>query len=90
MKFEVKHHPTLRACSFVLTPRGSAQFYGKDHAEEAATFCDGMQQRFPDRAERPSCPQCGDLATYQTPDGTYWDGNAHFWRVSEVPVQLSI
>jgi hypothetical protein len=27
------------------------------------------------------CPKCGDLPTYQTPDGTYWDGNAHFWRL---------
>lgn len=26
------------------------------------------------------CPKCGDLPTYQTPDGTYWDGNAHYWR----------
>lgn len=29
---------------------------------------------------KPKCPQCGDEATYQTPDGTWWDGNAHHWR----------
>lgn len=34
------------------------------------------------------CPKCGDLPTYQTPDGTYWDGNAHFWRIAE-PVRPS-
>lgn len=28
----------------------------------------------------PRCPQCGEVATYQTPDGTFWDGNAHSWR----------
>lgn len=30
----------------------------------------------------PECPQCGEEATYQTPDGTFWDSNAHYWRVS--------
>jgi hypothetical protein len=33
----------------------------------------------------PKCPQCGDEATYRTPDGTFWDGNAHYWRL---PVQF--
>lgn len=27
------------------------------------------------------CPQCGAAATYQTPDGTLWDGMAHHWRL---------
>ena len=27
-----------------------------------------------------SCPKCGEAATYQTPDGTYWCSSAHFWR----------
>jgi hypothetical protein len=26
------------------------------------------------------CPQCGDKPTYRTPDGTFWDSNAHHWR----------
>lgn len=30
--------------------------------------------------DAPRCPQCGDRATHQTPDGTWWDGNAHYWR----------
>jgi hypothetical protein len=29
----------------------------------------------------PKCPQCGQEATYQTPDGTFWDGDAHHWRL---------
>jgi hypothetical protein len=33
------------------------------------------------------CPKCGDLPTYQTPDGTYWDGNAHFWRQQQIEAQ---
>lgn len=28
----------------------------------------------------PKCPQCGRTATYQTPDGTFWDAMAHYWR----------
>lgn len=31
----------------------------------------------------PSCPTCGKEATYQTPDGTFWDSNAHYWRQSQ-------
>lgn len=30
------------------------------------------------------CPRCGEAATYRTPDGTYWDRHAHYWRPSEV------
>jgi hypothetical protein len=30
----------------------------------------------------PKCPECGEQATYQTPDGTYWDSAAHYWRMS--------
>lgn len=26
------------------------------------------------------CPTCGEDATYQTPDGTYWCSGAHYWR----------
>ena len=26
------------------------------------------------------CPRCGETATYQTPDKTFWDSNAHYWR----------
>lgn len=26
------------------------------------------------------CPKCGEAPTYQTPDGTWWDSSAHFWR----------
>lgn len=29
---------------------------------------------------RIACPQCGDAPTYQTPDGTWWDSSAHYWR----------
>lgn len=31
------------------------------------------------------CPKCGDAPTHQTPDGTYWDGNAHSWRLPKEP-----
>lgn len=30
------------------------------------------------------CPKCGELATHRTPDGTWWDSNAHYWRTGEV------
>lgn len=36
-------------------------------------------------ADVPVCPQCLEDATYQTPDGTYWDSNAHHWRIKEQP-----
>ena len=39
--------------------------------------CDGTGERLP------ACPKCGEAATYQTPDGTWWDGNAHYWRVED-------
>jgi len=31
-------------------------------------------------SDHPKCPKCGEPATYQTPDGTFWDSSAHFWR----------
>ncbi len=31
-----------------------------------------------DRRRR--CPKCGEAATYQTPDGVFWDSNAHYWK----------
>lgn len=34
----------------------------------------------PPAISTPKCPKCGELATHRTPDGTLWDGNAHFWR----------
>lgn len=33
-----------------------------------------------------NCPLCGGPATYQTPDGTYWDGMAHHWRIPVEPL----
>lgn len=32
----------------------------------------------------PKCPDCGEIATYQTPDGAYWDSWAHYWRAERV------
>lgn len=29
---------------------------------------------------KPICPSCIEVATYQTPDGTFWCRNAHHWR----------
>jgi hypothetical protein len=39
----------------------------------------------------PICPQCGEAATYQTPDGTFWDGYAHYWRTTTkgTPMMIS-
>ena len=31
-------------------------------------------------SDHPKCPKCGEEATYQTPDGTFWDSSAHYWR----------
>lgn len=31
----------------------------------------------------PRCPQCGVVATYQTPDGTLWCDSAHSWKESK-------
>lgn len=46
-----------------------------------------IAQMFRDQAARleaadalPSCPTCGETATYQTPNGAYWCSNAHHWR----------
>lgn len=39
--------------------------------------CDGEGGR---KADLPTCPKCGEAATYQTPDGIWWDGNAHYWK----------
>lgn len=36
------------------------------------------------QADLPTCPKCGEAATYQTPDGTWWDSNGHYWRALEV------
>ena len=30
----------------------------------------------------PKCPQCGEEATHLDPSGTYWDANAHYWRIN--------
>ncbi len=30
------------------------------------------------------CPQCGEAATYQAPDGTFWCASAHYWRIEEI------
>ena len=27
------------------------------------------------------CPECNERPTYRTPDDTWWDSNAHFWRI---------
>jgi hypothetical protein len=34
----------------------------------------------PDCGRKVVCPRCAELATYQTPDKTFWDSNAHYWR----------
>ena len=36
----------------------------------------------------PKCPSCGSDPTYQTPDGTFWDSEAHYWRESK-PVTVT-
>ncbi len=35
---EVRKHPVYRDCSFVVTRRGSANFFGPDHQTEAEAF----------------------------------------------------
>lgn len=37
----------------------------------------------------PRCPICGDKATFVDSMGTYWDGNAHRWRVQFEPIEES-
>lgn len=34
----VRPHPTYKHCSFVITARGSANFFGPDHLQEATLF----------------------------------------------------
>lgn len=31
------------------------------------------------------CPKCGEAPTHQTPDGTFWDSSAHYWRRAASP-----
>lgn len=32
---------------------------------------------------KPKCPKCGEESTFIDATGTYWDSNAHYWRLSE-------
>jgi hypothetical protein len=34
----------------------------------------------PDCGRKAMCPKCDKVATYQTPDKTFWDDEAHWWR----------
>jgi hypothetical protein len=34
----------------------------------------------PNCGKKVVCPRCGETATYQTPDKTFWDSQAHYWR----------
>jgi uncharacterized Zn ribbon protein len=31
----------------------------------------------------PTCPKCGAEATFRDATGTFWDGQAHYWRETD-------
>lgn len=42
-----------------------------------------LMEKHPERLiVHPICPSCIERATYQTPDGTFWCANGHYWRNS--------
>lgn len=36
----------------------------------------------------PACPKCGRIASYQTPNGLFWCGMAHYWRPAKPSEKL--
>lgn len=48
---KVRPHPTYRHCSFVITERGSANFFGPDHLREATVFAQYVASPYPQDAQ---------------------------------------